>query len=231
MATSFSRTLRSLDQQRPKPWSLLSVIVVLAATVAWMTLARVPVYEVTQQARLEVSRAAHPFAASVSGRIVRSKLSLGRQVKEGDVLVELDTTDAELAVREKETRIASLEARRAALATEIAAERKTLDSQQQARSQSTVELSAQIAKSESQARFATTQSDRAVKLREQKSITPADFERAIADAESTSAALTEAQAALKRSEGDRLALESERQTSIIRLERESVELSGDIDNE
>jgi multidrug resistance efflux pump len=131
----------------------------------------------------------------------------------------------------KRKRESPLESRRVALAKEIAAERTTLDAQQQARSQSTVELTAQIAKAESQARFATTQAERAIKLREQKSNTPADVERALADVETTGAALTEAQAALKRSDGDRLALENQRQTSIIRLERESVELGGDIDNE
>ena len=231
MATSFSRTLRSLDQQRPRPWLMLSLVLVLGVGAGWMALARVPVYEVTEFARLEVSNAAHPLAASVSGRIVSSQLQLGRQVAEGDVLVELDKTEADLAVREKETRIASLQSRRAAIDKEIAAERTTLDAQQQARSQSTEELTAQIARAESQARFATTQAERAIKLREQKSNTPADVEKALADVETTGAGLSEAKAALKRSDGDRHALENERQTSIVRLERESVELGGDIDNE
>ena len=101
MATSFSRTLRSLDQQRRRSWLLLSLVFVLSVGTSWLLLARVPVYEVTQQARLEVSRAAHPLAASVSGRVVRSQLQLGREVAEGDVLIELDAADAELAVREK----------------------------------------------------------------------------------------------------------------------------------
>ena len=43
--------------------------------------------------------------------------------------------------------------------------------------------------------------------------------------------MTEAKAAQKRSDGDRLALEHERQTRIVRLERESVEFVGDIDIE
>ncbi len=142
MATSFSRTLRSLDQQRPRSWLVLSLVLVLSLGTSWLLLARVPVYEVTQQARLEVSRAAHPLAASVSGRVVRSQLQLGREVAEGDVLVELDATDAELAVREKQTRISSLESRRISLDKEIAAERETLVAQRQARSQSADELGA-----------------------------------------------------------------------------------------
>jgi len=231
MATTFSRTLRSLDQQRPRPWLLFSMLFVVTALAAWMTLARVSVYEVTQQARLEVSRAAHPLAASVPGRIVRSQLQLGRQVAEGDVLVELDTTDAELAVREKQTRVTSLEARRVALDKEIAAERATLAAQRQARSQSAEELEAQIEKAEAQAKFAAVQADRATKLRATNSLSAAEAEKALADAETTRAALTESRAALKRSGSDRVALENERQTRIVRLERESVELSGDIDNE
>ena len=122
MATSFSRTLRSLEQIRPRARWVVLLLIVLAAWGAWMGLAAVPVYEVTEQARLEVSRAAHPLAASVPGRVVRSELQLGRTVVEGDVLVELDATDATLAVREKNARITSLESRRVALDKEIDAE-------------------------------------------------------------------------------------------------------------
>ncbi|MCY2978458.1 MAG: HlyD family efflux transporter periplasmic adaptor subunit [Planctomycetota bacterium] len=231
MATSFSRTLRSLDQQRPKPWLLLSLVFALVVWACWLILARVPVYEVTQHARLEVTRAAHPLAASVSGRIVRSQLQLGRRVAEGDVLVELDATEAELAVSEKQTRIASLAARLTALEKEIVSERETLDAQKQARLESTEELTAQIERTQLQAKFAGAQAARAKQLRTSDSISESEAEKMLVDAEMTAAALTEAKAAIKRSDRDRLALENARQTQIIRLERESVQLRGDMDNE
>ena len=231
MATSFSRTLRSLDQQRPRSWLLLSLVFVLVVGACWLVLARVPIYEVTQQARLEVALAAHALATNVSGRVVRSQLQLGRQVAEGDVLVELDATDAELAISEKRTWIVSLDARRTALEREIAAERETLDAQKQASSQSTEELTAQVTKAQSQAKFAFSQAARVKKLRETNSVSESEAEKMIVDAETSAAALTEAQAASKRSDRDRTALEKERQTRIVRLERESVEIRGDIDNE
>ena len=231
MATSFSRTLRSLDQQRPRSWLLLSLVFVLVVGACWLVLARVPIYEVTQQARLEVALAAHALATNVSGRVVRSQLQLGRQVADGDVLVELDATDAELAISEKRTWIVSLDARRTALEREIAAERETLDAQKQASSQSTEELTAQVTKAQSQAKFAFSQAARVKKLRETNSVSESEAEKMIVDAETSAAALTEAQAASKRSDRDRTALEKERQTRIVRLERESVEIRGDIDNE
>ena len=58
MPTSFSRSLRSLEADRFR-WSLVGIvvgIVLLATWIAWFFLARVALYEVSDQARLEVGR-------------------------------------------------------------------------------------------------------------------------------------------------------------------------------
>jgi len=62
----------------------------LIAWIAWFGLGRVTIYEATSQARLEVQSAAHPVAAPVGGRVVETRLAVGRDVRSGEVLVALD---------------------------------------------------------------------------------------------------------------------------------------------
>ena len=53
-------------------------------------LARISLYEVAANARLEVEHAAYPIEAQVSGRVVKNYLALGQHVTAGQLLVELD---------------------------------------------------------------------------------------------------------------------------------------------
>ncbi|MFQ5904353.1 MAG: HlyD family secretion protein, partial [Candidatus Binatia bacterium] len=85
MATPFSRSTRSLaaDGFRRSTWGLLLAAVLLGAWAVWFCLARVAVYEVTDTARLEADRAAHPVEAPVAGRVVATRLALGQEVRVG----------------------------------------------------------------------------------------------------------------------------------------------------
>ena len=185
---SFKRTLRSLHADQPRQRIEWVVLLVLVGWIAWMSSAKVPVYEASDKARLEVSRAAHALSSGVLGRVVVSHLQLGRQVEEGDVLVELDAIDAELAVREKQARIASLQSRRTAIEREVAAEQTTLVAQRQAREQSTVESRAQITRVTSQLKYAEAELNRHKQLRESKSVAQAEYEKIQSLAEGTALA-------------------------------------------
>ena len=61
----------------------LIAVVVLAAWACWLLLSIVPLYEFTESARLEVRQ------RDPSRRVVATHLAIGRQVKAGDILVEL----------------------------------------------------------------------------------------------------------------------------------------------
>ena len=76
MPTVFSRSMRSLaaDGCSRSLLGLLSVAVLLGCWGAWFLLFRVIVYAVTENARLEVDRAAHPVATSVAGRVAVTHL-------------------------------------------------------------------------------------------------------------------------------------------------------------
>src|SRR5262245_34579559 len=160
MAETFSRTLRSLRADAPRPGRLAVVGAVLVlGWSAWLVAGEVPVYEVADQARLEVTSAAHPVTAPVGGRVVHTALVLGREVRAGDVLVVLDGEAERAALEEKRARRADLVARRAALRREIEAEQQALGVQQRARVAALDEARAQLAEAEVRARSAQRQAE------------------------------------------------------------------------
>lgn len=65
------------------------VIAVLAGWSGWLALARVSLYEVSEAARLEAEKV-YPVASPVTGRVVSASLVLSREVREGEVLVEIE---------------------------------------------------------------------------------------------------------------------------------------------
>ena len=54
--------------------------------------------ETSDSARLEVDRASYVLQADSAGRVVVSNLTLGREVRAGDVLVELDANPERLEI-------------------------------------------------------------------------------------------------------------------------------------
>lgn len=121
MATPFERTTRALaaDHGRGAAWAWLAAGLLGAAWIAWFTLGRVTLWEVSPQARLEVQQTAHPVAAPLGAALHRSHLQLGRRVQAGEVLAELDDRAAQARLREEAGRAAALPARRRALLQEI----------------------------------------------------------------------------------------------------------------
>lgn len=121
-ASPFSRSLRSLeaDSFRNAGAALLLAGLLLGACLAWFVLAQVARYEVTDEARLEVDQAIYPVQAHVSGRVVASRLALGREVQSGEVLVELETDPQQLQLKEEQARRSALPPQIAALRQEMA---------------------------------------------------------------------------------------------------------------
>ncbi len=146
MAASFSRTLRSLRNERPRrsALGLLLVVVLLAGWASWMVLARLTVYEVSNTARLEVRQQAHNVQASVGGQVVATHLELGARVEQGALLLELNAEQENLELGEKQAALQSLRARLEALEAAIGAERQVLEVMQGTRLARVDELSVQL---------------------------------------------------------------------------------------
>jgi hypothetical protein len=134
MSETFSRTLRSLDAGGSRRRAgVYSIVVLLVARAAWFFLGKVTIYEVTDRTRLEVTSAAHPVAAAVGGQVVETRLTIGRPVSVGEVLVVLDAEAERRALQERRARHEALRARLEALAKEAEAEQETIAAQRKAR--------------------------------------------------------------------------------------------------
>jgi membrane fusion protein (multidrug efflux system) len=121
MSTAFTRTLRSLEADRVG-WTIggiLAVTALVAGFATWCWLAPVTLFETSATARIEAGRAAYPVAAPIGGTVKQAALLLGREVKQGEVLVELDATSEQLQIAEETTHRAALRAQIAVLQAQI----------------------------------------------------------------------------------------------------------------
>lgn len=204
------------------------MLLIVCVGLAWMFVAKVPVYETTEQARIEVSEAAFPVSSLVEGRIVAVNLRLGESVLAGQSLVELDNTSAQLARSEGRARVEAFQLRHDAIHREISAEQATLSSIQAAREKGIQELKATVSRVQAQLDAALQDAERARKAWDKKAMSQAQYQKAQAKVDELKAALTESSAAQQRVQQEKVTAENECRTRIVRLERESVELAGQI---
>jgi len=106
--------------------ALLAAGVLLLLTGIWSATARVPLYAVSEQARLQARAGVHPVDTLVSGRVLTVNLAVGRSVRRGDVLLTLDATDVRLRLEEVRVAERGLRGQIQALEAEIAAREEAL---------------------------------------------------------------------------------------------------------
>ncbi len=228
MASPFSRTLRSLRAER-SAGSIAAVAVltvVLALWTAWFVTARLPIYALSSEARLEVERAVHQVAADAAGRIVAVHATVDQEVDAGDVLFELD---AELERRRLDEEIA----RRDALLKEIeslralsATERRGLEDARRAAREATSEARSRHAAELAAAELAEEEAERAARLFEQGLTSEMELRRAEAAARERRSQAEALARAVDRGDSERLSERRDRQARIDQAERELAELEG-----
>lgn len=228
MSATFARTLRSLQAERSRRLFVEALIVALfLGWTVWLLFARVAVFEVSERARLEVKSAAHPVAAPVGGQIVETRLTIGRRVEVGEVLVVLDAEGERRTVTERRVRRDGLIARRQALELEIEAEEEAARSQQKARDTALEEARAQIQQAQARAGFSTSQLEMSTRLRAVNAVSEEELRRDRAQAEADRAAVLALKIGATRQEQDRTTQESERKARVAKLRREATELEAD----
>jgi multidrug resistance efflux pump len=232
MPATFSRTLRSLevDDRRRRGIALLAGALAISWA-AWFLVARVPVYEVAETARLEVEAAAHPVAPQVDGRVLATNLAIGREVLAGEVLVVLDAEQERLAIQERRTRRDGLVAKLEAHRKQIGAEREVAATHHAARTVATGELRAKADEAEARAKFADLQLNHLSALRARRAVAQEEYDRARAEAEALHAGVRTNRLAMERLESERAVQQGDRRARITALEAAEVELRGDIATE
>lgn len=186
-----STALRAEKERGQRSLVVLAIAAILLALVgAWATLARVPLYAVSEFARLQSRDEVHPVDTLVAGRVVAVHLPVGGKVERGDVLLSLDDTDIGLRLEEARAAERGFSAQLAALEAEIAAREEAIASTSQLGRASLSEAQAARTELAAEASFASRERQRADEMRQAGVVPEAEAERAEAALAQKQAAMT-----------------------------------------
>jgi membrane fusion protein (multidrug efflux system) len=227
VAPSFARTLRALDADGMSPALLAVLLIAVLGGVwsTWLVVARVPVYQISQTARLEVERV-HPIASPVSGRIVTTSLLLGREVKTGDVLIEIEAEREQLETAEERTRLSTVAGEITALEREIHAEEDAVDQARRGAQAALEEASQRLSVTEAAAEQADENVKRANQLEKQGLVSAADAQKTRAEAQGRRAEVAAVRAGIDKLRAEQSVAERARRGRLASLVRERVSLGG-----
>lgn len=112
MGVAFSRTTRALhgDRSLGSRLAIGIAVLLLLAWALWFAFGKVTVYEVSRAARVEVSSSSREVSSIRDGRLVATGLYIGRRVRAGEVLAQLDSEPQKLMLAEAEARLAAFPA-------------------------------------------------------------------------------------------------------------------------
>lgn len=229
MATSFSRTLRSLEADRSRRHVVFIVVAlaVLGLWGVWMVRAKLAVYEGTRSARVEVEQAAHPVQAPVAGRITALHFELGRMVQEGEILCEFDVERQELDLAQAKAHLEAIKPELAAVHAELEADAQAGVDRGQGATATVAEAQARLEEALAALKLAEGEVERARKMRAEGVISEADLQRAQAAADVKRAAVDASRSAVTRVSATGRADKSERRVQREALMRDVATLDGD----
>ncbi len=235
MPVNFSRTLRSLEQDRFPPALIGTLLAVLLglAWMAWMVLARVSVYEVSSEARVEVAAIARPLEAPVGGKVFGVSLEVGKTVVAGEALVVLETAPEESRLAEEQAHLTGLGRRLEQLRAAQAATEEAHESAGAADRAAVARSRAERDQAEAALRLAEADLRRAESLHALQLLSVAELEKAEATADERRAALEASERELTRGEwvkrqndSQRQALRADGEHEIATLEEETAVASA-----
>ena len=228
MPSPFFRSEHFLESETFKrgAWGLLIAVVLLSMWAVWFFRARVSVYAVSETADFEVDRAAHPVDSQYAGRVVTSTLALDREVKAGEVLVELDADMQRLQLTEERTKLGALGPQIRSLEDQISAEERASMQEQQTASVALDEARAHFREADAAARLAESESPRLSQMYTSGVLAKADSERAQANAAERRAAADSLQLSVSILEQQRLTDAEDRRAHLEGLRSEANRLRG-----
>jgi len=230
MPTHFSRTSRALaaDRHSSSLLRLALLLLLLAGWTLWFAGARVTTWVATERARLEVGRAAHSLESAVGGAVVDSRLAVGLEVQQGEVLLRLDATQPQLELDRERIRLQGLDAELAALGRMIDAEAGVGAKETAAVDASLEEARARFREADSAARYAEEARDRMERLRGDGMVSELDLSRARSEALKSRAAADALDLSLTRILREQEQRRGERDARVRELERDRAALAGAI---
>ncbi|MBZ4418454.1 HlyD family efflux transporter periplasmic adaptor subunit [Myxococcus sp. RHSTA-1-4] len=230
MPANFSHSLRALDEDgfRRPGWALALVALLTCTWLVWLVCSRVTVYEVSENARLEVDKAVFPVEAQVDGRVITSRLDIGRHVEKGEVLLELDSSGQRLKLQEEQARLETLLPQVDTLRSELEAQRSALGASRLASGAKLSEARARQREARAALSFAAEEQQRLEPLLKKQAIGELEYLRVKSEHEKRRASLEALEQEAGRLQSERLNQQSEGLAQVARLERELAAMEGQI---
>ena len=217
--TAFARTFsRLLSDRGGLTRSLLAVgLLVLSGWCLWAAWARVTLYEVSSEARVELDAAAYPIQSPLLGRVVAAHLRVGQAVQRGDVLVEIDAAPEQLQMRQENVHARGLELEVTRLRSHVTAEESARAEERRTAQLSLEEADGRVREAEAASKYADAELIREQKMQQAGLVPPRDLERIDADARRMRAAYENTETAARRLPQEQATRDRERDVRIQRL--------------
>lgn len=228
MIAPFSRTLRSIeaDGRGRRRWVVFPALAVLAVWCVWMVRAQVPLFAQSNSARLVTDRAMHPLESSIDGRIVSVHAALEQDVQAGAVLIELDSTEHELALVEERARFDAFERQLETTRIAIAALERALTDARAAANAERREIALAVSTQEVSRRLADEEAQRLGTLRETGGVSELALSKARGEAQKAGIAVESQGVALERIELEQRRADSDREAELSERRRDLAESEG-----
>lgn len=212
MAVSFSRTTRALDADKGAiaQWALFATLTAIAGWSIWFFTGKISVYEVSRSARIELAASSSQVSAIQGGKLIANHLYIGRVVKAGEVLAELDSREQELRLAEAEARLAGFPDRIGALKKQQAAAASATTGTARAAAAAVAAARARTRLADAEAAFSGVLAERQRKDSEAGGMAPIDAARASADARKATALRDATAEDQRRIAGDTQTAQAER---------------------
>ncbi len=215
------------ERRRSRRWITAVVVALLSGWLCWAHWARISLYEVTSKVRIEADSGIYQIDSPVSGRIVQSRLEVGRQLHRGDMLVEIDDLPDQLH-RDQEMRYRqSLSSELEQLRLQIAAEELARAEEQKSAQLNIRQADDQVGETEIAAKYSEHELARFRALHAQGVLPDRDLEKAEADAQKLRASVTALQSAASRIPQEQATRDRERDIRVRGLQEDLAKLKAE----
>lgn len=228
MSAPLHRSLRALANDRASGplWWLLVATVFLVLWAAWMFWARVPVYAVSGDSRIEVELDVRSIESLVEGKVVSSNLVLDRWVEAGEVIVQLDATRLELELTAKQALVENLSAELGPIQAEIEAKKTALALLGNVTQTQVAEARARHRGSVALAQSAREEAERSAQLRDKAIVSESEFSKVRTEGQVTAASAQALEVAISRIEAEGKLRRNELEADLAERERELEQIAG-----
>lgn len=214
------------DRGRRSLFAVGCVGALLVAWAAWFLRAEVTEYALSDDARVEVDRAAHSVDAPTAGRIKASRLVLGAEIHAGDVVVEIDSETERGRLAEETTRLAMITPELEAVRRVLAAQEQSLNSDRLATVTALDEARVREHEADIVAARAADEASRASRLRDGGAISEVELLRSKTEADRRRAETDALSLDVLRQRGDQRTRESQLRVSMEDLRRDETALES-----